>query len=450
MAEQNFFDQFGQPLDMIFSGFRGLFSAILGRNGKFNFSRQVTQQAQLQQRQYFIDTSVNNSMWVAQNVPHLNVVISKVAELLSLMEIKHVDKDGSDIENSDVLKLLQNPNPLQSLEQFIYEYAVYNCIYNTNFIYKNYGGLTNRQLFPLPATLFCLPPGAMLINATGKLYRQTKIEDIIESFQLYNDQTPFAPSDVIFITEGLSGNGITVGSRLEALQLPLANIMAVLKSFNIITTELGMKGILSPDNTGSNENTKPFDIKESERIDRHYKNKNSLDSTDGHVHVATQSMKWLPMVFDVDQLKLFQGLWDSFGIICAAYGIDISIFPTSSVISKGITTGGEINFGLKNTIQNTIQPIGDKLMGVFMKHFGFENRNGEKLIASWTHMPIMKEDELKKEQARKALIDGLSVMKKDGIIDAKSYAEMADVELTGTGETEHPPTSQSFGQTQNQ
>ena len=56
---------------------------------------------------------INGSyMDIAMMVPHLNTVISTGAELFSMMKIKHVDKEGEEIENSPVVKFLNNPNPL--------------------------------------------------------------------------------------------------------------------------------------------------------------------------------------------------------------------------------------------------------------------------------------------------------------------------------------------------
>jgi hypothetical protein len=60
----------------------------------------------------YLDYSLNN--------PILLAIISLRCKVYSQMKITHLDKSGKPIENSDVLKLLEQPNYFQSQEDFYF------------------------------------------------------------------------------------------------------------------------------------------------------------------------------------------------------------------------------------------------------------------------------------------------------------------------------------------
>lgn len=406
----------------------GIARAILGSsNGKFRMPQNWVNP---NQKVLLVDTSFNNLLWIAQNVPHLNVVITKFAQMASNGKIRHVDKDGNDIENSDIIKLFSSPNPLtDSPNAFVYDCAINYCIYQSIFCYANQGS----KLLP-PSALWWLPSGSITIELTGKIYRQIKLSDIITGFKVFNYTEPFATDEVIFMTEGVVSNGIIAGTTIQALQIPLSNIIAALKTDNVLLCDMGARGILSGNGEKDSEGYLPPDSGEKKRLEEAYGEDYGLD-TKRKVIITGAQLKFQSMVFDAKALMLHEGLEDAFGLICGAYGLDRAIFPTSFLITRGLTTGTEIQSALKATYQNTIQPFTDKVMNMFAKRFGLLER-GERLYIDFTELPCMQEDRLSSAQADYAEAQRLSLMKKDGIIDAKSYAEIAEVEFTGTGVSE--------------
>lgn len=411
MAE-NFIDQ-----QTFFNWLGGVGRAILGRSSaKFNFNRSFQP---VNQKIILLDTSLTQLMNVAVNVPHLNIVISEGAKMFSNMEIRHVNKDGVDIENSEVIKLLNNPNPLQNMEGFLYDYYVNNAIYSSAVCYKN-----KSQLSEIPKLLWWLPTGFVKINLTGKMFRQYKIEEIIESYDLlyYNDT--FKPDEILHIFEGIGNQILKPVSRIEVLQIPLSNIVAALKSNNIILTERGLIGFISKDpNADGNLGTLPMTETERKRVEDQYQSDRSLDSERSHVMVSGESLKWTPMTFDVGQLKLYEGLEDSFALCCGAWGIDRDVFPSI----KGATNENKVA-GEKKTYNSTMLPLAKKLCNYLAQDLGITER-GEKLIPSYSHLPIMQEDKVKENQADKLLVEKLKILYDLNIIDRETFATLADVEL---------------------
>lgn len=422
-------------LDMNGRGFLeflgGVGKAILGdKNPKFTFG---TQYMPMQQNAVHIDCSFGQLMRVAQNVPHLNIAISKGAEMFSNLIVEHVDKNGVVITDSDVIKLLNKPNPLQTFEQLAYDYYVYNSIYSTNLIYKNYA-TESRFISPLPSVIWCLPVGQITINLTGKLYRQHELSGIIENYIMLQDEEPFLPDEIIHITEGVSANGgVTATSPIESLQMALSNIVAMMKSINIITTERGLIGFISSDGSVSDDSgALPFDKDERERVEKDYKKRYSADGAQGHVTFTSTKIKWTPMTFDVKQLMLYEGLEDAFCQILGRYGLDRRIFPKSILSSGALTEGTGVIDGLKTTYQNTMQPIGNKWAGVLATNLLTDEQRskGETLIARFD-LPCMREDELKEAQADKVKTETNKLRFESNIIDAATWAEADEVKLTG-------------------
>lgn len=362
-------------------------------------------------------------MTVAMECAPLNTVISRGAELFSLAELKHLDKDGNEIENSTLLNKLKSPNPLQTRKEFLYEFYVLNAVYGKTFQNVIRGLSFEKE----PAVIWLLPSGQVKIKVTGKLYQQSKLEEIIEGYEMTGYDTPFSVEDVIFMKEGIGTNPLDPTSRIEALKIPLSNIQAVLKSFNIITTERGQIGFLSSEPMGDSYGKLPLDAKESERLRTRYQETQGLDSEGGHVNFTHSNVKWIPMTFDVQQLQLFPGMEQSFGLLCDAYGHRRDLYASD----KGATYENQKE-AKKQTIQDAIQPLADRLAENWTDAF-IDPAKGEYLELCYDHLPCMKEDELKEEQANKIKIDGLEVLYTNGIISAEEFASEADVELTGDG-----------------
>ncbi len=407
--------------------FGGLRRAIFGKNtGKFRSERNWNP---VNAKQILVDTSFNELINVAQNVPHLNVVISRGAEMFSNMRIKHVGKDEKEIENSPIVKLLHKPNPLQGRSDFLYDYYVNKAIYGAAFAFKNKG-----PLGIIPKCVWWLPSGLMQVKTTGKLYKQIDISGIVEAYILsIGDEDElnqrFDPKEIIHITDGVSQNKLAGSSKIESLQIPLSNIVAALKSLNIITTERGLIGFISSERSDSTGLSIPMTPKERTEFQNQYQKDYDLNSRNGHVMITEASLKWVPMTFDVKQLMLLEGLEDAFAQICGAYGLDRDIFPSI----KGATFENKKQ-GLISTIQNTMLPQGEVLCEVLSDHFGLIDK-GEKLMPSWDHLPVMQEDALSKAQARKANVEACHILLDDGQIDPEQYAKLTDTEFTGTGIT---------------
>lgn len=361
-----------------------------------------------------------------QDCPHLQIVINKRAEMFSNMEIKLV-KIGDEenfIEAHPILELLKKPTPLQNTEEWLTQYSIYKDVFANNFIYK-----LRATTKSVPKVLWNLPSGEMKIHWTDKMFKQTKIGDIIKEYVLCwnGKEEVYEVPDVIYKSENFHVGCMKGVSKIESLTLPVSNIIASLKSRNIIITEKGMFGILS-NQAKDTSGAIPLGKDERARVEAQLAKDKGVYSDKSHVIVTNSSLKWEAMGFPMAQMQFFEEVEEDFSSILSAYGIDRDIFPSV----KGATFENKKQ-GLITTYQNTIQPEADDLMSTLSDDLGLTEA-GLKLIADYSWMPIMQADKGSEESADKTKADKLSVLLDKGIINREAFAEMMGIELTGEEE----------------
>jgi HK97 family phage portal protein len=337
-----------------------------------------------------IDTQ--NKLQVYNTIPHFQSVVNQLADMFKNMEVKlYNKKTGEEIESHPVLDLLKKPNPLRSFEEFLYEYYVFKSIFGNAFIYQ-IKGLPSA----LPSLMWNLLPSDVEVVPTGKLYSQTTIDGIIKSYKVYDQSTYInvAASDMIYKNEGVGGNLITSISKVDALQLPLSNIVGALKSENVLIVERGAEGILSNE-TNSDGGAIPLGKEERERIEKEMQRTYGIFDGQKRKIITNSSLKWQPMSFPMKDLMLLECIESDFQSICAAYGADRDLFPST----KGATFENKNN-GLKATYQNTIQPQADDFINTLNNALGLF-KQGLYLEASYDHVPVLQEDKQMEEQAEK-------------------------------------------------
>ena len=199
---------------------------------------------------------------------------------------------------------------------------------------------------------------------------------------------------MIYKNEGVGGNMITSISKVDALQLPLSNIIGALKSENVLIVERGAEGILSNESQADG-GAIPLGKEERDRIEREMQRSYGIFDGQKRKIITNSSLKWQPMSFPMKDLMLLECIESDFQSICAAYGADRDLFPST----KGATFENKNN-GLKATYQNTIQPQADDFINTLNNALGLF-KEGLYLEASYDHVPVLQEDKQMEEQADK-------------------------------------------------
>ena len=101
--------------------------------------------------------------------------------MFSNLEWKVVNQDGEEVDDP-VLELLDSPNVTQSGKEFIRQGKLQFELYQNQFIFGNKGGINSSLV--LPDAMWNLPPEYVKMNLSGKIFRQTDINEIIEKYIL--------------------------------------------------------------------------------------------------------------------------------------------------------------------------------------------------------------------------------------------------------------------------
>ena len=325
----------------------------------------------------YVDLTDLNSVYHENSL--LKLVINKRADMLSNLQFVIKDNNGEEIEDDEVLSLLISPNPLQSGKEFIKNLSIQRDIFGNSFCYKLQG------INSIPSALWVLPSSDIKVKKTDKYFLQTKIDKIIEYYELESIQQKFEVKEIIHFKDQDS-NLIVPESKIKSLQQQVSNIRASYESRNKSIQDRGALGILSI----SGDNTKGvlMSPQEKDSIERQLTDKYGIRKNQRSNIVTSANVKYESMTFPVKDLMLHEEEQSSFIKICDMYGLNANIF--SSV--KG-STFDNVKESIKQAYQDTIIPLGKDIANKLTQSFGLEN----KYIDVKFDVAVLKEDELKKQ-----------------------------------------------------
>jgi len=359
-----------------------------------------------------------------QDCPHLQLAIGKKCEMFANGEWKCISVKDSEQEfpDDEGLKLLNKPNPLQSREDFLWQYMFYREVFANNFIYAPKGSVLVK-----PKTLWHLPSEMMNIKLTGKMFDQYELEGIIKYFKLcyggYEKQ--YDVKDVIFHATNFSFQQGMGQSKIPGLNYPISNIMASLKTRNIISVKKGMIGFISNEGKNSMGGVAPIMPEERKMLEEQFDKDRGLYGGMEKIILTNSASKWNPTSFPVRDLMLHESDEMDFQTICDSIGIDRRCFSGTKDATYENKKQAQIG-----TYQNDIQPIADSFAGMITDKLAEPER---KYILDYSWLPIMGEDELQEAQEEKLEAERLAILYDKGIISPEAFAELAGVDFTGDG-----------------
>jgi len=360
----------------------------------------------------WIDTQ--NAWELFMTIPELRAVIDKRASMMSSNKPVMVDKDGNMVTNHWLLDLIQKPNPMQSWSDVVYSLSVNDALYSNSFAYSPLRSFNQRNIF------VTLPSGKIEIRTTGRTLKQMDVDGLIDGFRFKYDNEGFEVldvNDVVYLTTADGMNIIKPTSKIDALKYPLSNIKASYHKRNVLLENIGAIGILSAQNSDMGGSI-PMTPEERRTIqsDWYNRSKDELIITESQVN-------WQPMSYPTRDLMLFEELTADKLAIIDAYGLNYNLFSSD----KGATFSN-VKDSIRMCYTDTIIPETQQMYDTIMQQFKLTDE-GYKLIADFSHLPVLQDDELSKQQAMTAKVNNYSVMLRDGVITSEQYAAEFGIEL---------------------
>ena len=325
----------------------------------------------------------------------LRAVIDRKSSMYANGRFVHYDKNGNQIENSPIVDFLEKPNLAQSRNEWLMQMKVQECLYGNAFIYK----LQPSRLKEYPNALWNLPPQRMIVNRTGKIWKQTDINGIIKNFELIGDlgaNEKFETNEVLWRTLNNPDDPISGMSPLKSIAKEITNIALAMDYRNVIMAKKGALGILSNASKDSDGGI-PLTNQERERLEKEYTRQYGVGDKQSSVIITNSALSWTPISYPTKDLLLFEEIDHNKRAIIDLYGLNDNIFSRQ----QG-STFTNVAEGEKLAYQNTIIPEAEDFARALTSFLGVD-KNGEWLELTYDHVPALQEDLGTKAQSIKTL-----------------------------------------------
>ena len=318
------------------------------------------------------------------------------ANLLSKAEFYQEIK-GEKVFDTEWVKLINNPNPLQSKQDFLIQYEWYRLAYG--WTYQRPYGAVGVQL---PTSVYNLKPNniefpkkmqsGILFTPEDELkffeqkftYKATGQED--KSIE-FNDVMMFF--DVANGLQDCGSGSVTSPSRLESIIKSVSNIEMGLDAENTIIQTNGRE-IFSQDSKGSNLGVQlAMDKEDRDDINNKLLNKYNVSKGNRSL-VANKPTGWLNISMKLKDLGFVES-----GANNAKYITQMLEIPNE--LYKAYTEGDTFENqkeALIGVYEKTIQPVADDLANTWSNYFQLENP----IKATFEHLPVMQHVEVKRAE----------------------------------------------------
>jgi HK97 family phage portal protein len=363
----------------------------------------------------WIDTQKPYELY--NNIPQLKAVIDKKASMFSNMEIILQDKVTKERnDDSQLYDLIQNPNAMQSMNEFLRMQKTQEQVYGNQFVYKNHPS----KLMKYPSALWNISPKYVRPVLSGKVFEQVSKEDIILSYEYTIDGSTkfFDTKDILFSRIIDLDDPIIGASPIRSLQKPLSNIDHAYSYRNVIMSEKGAIGMITNESKDGMGGI-PLTDDERTRIEESYRNKYGVSEGQARIILTEASLKWQPMTYPTKDLMLFEEVDANMITIIDHFGLNLNLFSSKNATFENVKNA------IIQTYQDTIQPEADQFIQALTKFLNIPPNL--ELVASYEYLSIMKENKQRGMAAVENIVRALTQSIQSGLITG----EQAEVILAG-------------------
>jgi len=359
---------------------------------------------------------------ILKTTPQLFAVIYRRAQMLANGRFIHYDKNGEIIKNSQIVEFLKRPNPFQKQNEWLIQQDVQKSTYGNTFIYI----LKGSALAEVPAALWNLAPKGMVIERTGKIWKQTTEKGVVKSYNMNLNkgtnkyEETFKPNEILHRNIQDVDDPVTGTSPFHALKMPISNLRGAYGFRNVIITEKGAIGMIS-NNSKSTAGALPLTSQERKNLEDQFSQNYGISDKQRRIIMSSASLTWNPMSYPTKEMQLFEEVDENTRTIIDAYGLNEALFS----LGKG-TTFDNYKEGEKAAYQDTIIPEGEDLANGLSDKLGLTEK-GERLVLDYGHVPALQEDQGKEADIIKTKADAMKILVDSGIYTAEQIKDIIEL-----------------------
>lgn len=336
---------------------------------------------------------------VYETIPQIKTIIDRKAMMFANMDLRLVKADDSDevVEDMELKALIENPNIMQGMNEWLVTYKQQEQVYGNQFMYKN----KPSRLTKYPLALWNVSALYVRPVLTGKVFDQVKISGIVKEYQYeeQGNQRKFDVEDILWSRLGDLNDPLLGKSPIYSLKMPVSNTEEAYKYRNVIMSEKGAIGILSNSSKDA-MGAIPLKSEERDRVEKEYRNKYGIAENQAKILITGASLTWQPMTFPTKDMLLFEEVDANTLTMIDHFGMNVNMFSNKDATFENVKSS------ILQVYRDTIQPEADKFAQRLGPFIGVQK--GFKLQASYEHLEIFKENKEKGVAAVQNMITWLT------------------------------------------
>lgn len=356
-----------------------------------------------------------------RSCPPLTAVINRKAQcyINGITQINNtLGKEAGSPEAARLRKLLKRPNLLQTWKQFEAQQYIYTQLYGFCITlpimpsgYEDMGPMYATSLWNLPSNL-------LAISESQKLFYETDITGILNYIRLdYKGNSVNLPLKNLFIFKDFMPSAdsmIFPASRIEALEMPINNIIGAYMSRNELINYAGAQGVFSP---AASDSAGAVNLKEEQKkgLQEDFKRQYGIQRGMWRYIIAPTAMTWTAVGKPTKDLMLFEEIIDDIMRICDAYN-----YPSPLLNSeKGPNVANTVAYQAQIYTDGII-PESQDIYEQWNAYFNTDKYN-LKIEKNYDHIAVLQENKSEASTARKSLDDALSIEFEKGLITLNDW-----------------------------
>lgn len=325
--------------------------------------------------------STDANLKLALNNPVLSTLINIRADYLSQFNFFEVNEAGEKIENSDFNRLIENPNPYQSKQDFLKQLEWYILCYG--WVYQRpYGatGMGADYLYNLstPDITFDKDLNRSLIQKRSDV---KGLEKLSFNYRDLDTDINMELKDIIQffdVSNGLSGNPLTSPSRIDSIKKQIDNISSASDAQNIMIKTVGREMIFKEKQKSQIDTAMMLAPGDKEDMERKFQRYGAQTGQNRTV-ILNKEMGWKSMHVPHSDLGFEEILSLNANLMGQALQVPNAVYKA---YMQGDTFENQSQ-GLLAFLQGTMQARANDIANSWSSFFGI------KVKASCEHLPIM-------------------------------------------------------------
>lgn len=363
-------------------------------------------------------TSEADKLAVIFSNPALLKVFTLQCDLFSLAKVYVYNKAGELVKSHPAYDRLENPNPMQSQSQFLWDYMFWKMVGNA-YLYLT-SDLVDRDNAPMywlePHKIEW--PNSIDQKKDHLIFSQSKLNEVLNTEVIYRYEDgsiikiPIKKLCTITDLSNGVGNFFKGYSRIDALYKVISNSECALDSKNINVRYTG-KFLVAGQQDPKDVTKLPMGKTEKETIEKRINGDEDGDFEFGgkkekQVHAVKSMVDIKRFVEDIRVMPLDEAYLSDYYIIGSMFNIPrdvLEAYKSSTFENQEKARAGHVAY--------TLEPAGEELGNRLAKRWEF--KPGWKVCLSWDHLPFTQVYEKERVSIKQTTITTMAAMLRAGI-----------------------------------